>query len=206
LPEREFDLSSDDLFRLILVIIFFGFLPFGLYHRIRSNMSREKLDRWQEGAFILFGLRLSGLPWFIGGIVWMIDPKFMAWASIPIPLWMRWCGFILIAIWGALFVWTFQTLGKNLTDTVVTRAEHTLVTTGPYRFVRHPFYLAFAIALAGGSIVTANWFLFVSGLLPFAFLLARTRIEEEKLVERFGDEYRDYMQKTGRFWPRLRLH
>ena len=196
----------DETFRWIFVMILVGFLPFGLYHRIRSNMSREKLDRWQEGAFILFGLRLSGLPWFIGGIFWMIDPKLMAWASVPIPLWLRWCGFALIAIWGALFVWTFQTLGKNLTDTVVTRKEHMLVTTGPYRYVRHPFYLAFAIALVGASIVTANWFLFVSGLLPFAFLVARTRIEEEKLVERFGDEYREYMQKTGRFWPRLGLH
>ena len=64
----------------------------------------------------------------------------MAWASVPIPLWLRWCGFILIGCWGLLFVWTFQTLGKNLTDTVVTRKDHTLVTTGPYRYVRHPFY------------------------------------------------------------------
>jgi protein-S-isoprenylcysteine O-methyltransferase Ste14 len=112
-------------------------------------------------------------------------------------------GFILIAVWGVLFVWTFQTLGKNLTDTVVTRMEHTLVTTGPYRYVRHPFYLSFLIAVIGGGIVTANWYLFLTSLLPFAFLVARTRIEEEKLVERFGDEYREYMARTGRFWPRL---
>lgn len=199
-------MSPDERFRWIFVAILVAFLPFALYHRIRSNLSGEKLDRWQEGAFILFGLRLSGLPWFIGGIVWMIDPKLMAWASVPVPLWLRWCGFVLIAIWGALFVWTFQTLGKNLTDTVVTRKEHTLVTTGPYRYVRHPFYLAFLVAVIGGSIVTANWYLFVTSIFPFAFLVARTRIEEEKLVERFGDEYRDYMQKTGRFWPRLGLH
>lgn len=111
-------MSPDELFRWIFVAILVGFLPFGLYHRIRSNIGGEKLDRWQEGKFILFGLRLSGLPWFIGGIVWMIDPKLMAWAVVPLPLWLRWCGFILIAIWGVLFVWTFQTLGKNLTDTV----------------------------------------------------------------------------------------
>ena len=197
-------MTDDALFRWIFVAILIGFLPFGLYHRIRSNLSGEKLDRWQEGVFILFGLRLSGLPWFIGGIVWMIDPKLMAWASVPIPLWLRWCGFILIALWGVLFVWTFQTLGKNLTDTVVTRKGHTLVTTGPYRYVRHPFYLAFFIAVIGGSLVTANWFLFLTSLLPFAFIVARTRIEEDKLVERFGDQYRDYMERTGRFWPRLR--
>ena len=195
-------MSTDELFRWIFVAILVGFLPFGLYHRIRSNIGGERLDRWQEGAFILFGLRLSGLPSFIGGIVWMIDPKLIDWASVPIPLWLRWCGFILIGIWGVLFVWTFQTLGKNLTDTVVTRTEHTLITTGPYRYVRHPFYLSFLIAVIGGSIVTANWYLFLSSLLPFAFLVVRTRIEEEKLVERFGDEYREYMAGTGRFVPR----
>jgi protein-S-isoprenylcysteine O-methyltransferase Ste14 len=196
-------MSADELYRWIFVAILVGFLPFGLYHRIRSNIGGEKLDRWQEGTFILFGLRLSGLPWFIGGIIWMIDPTLMAWASVPLPLWLRWSGFILIVVWGVLFVWTFQTLGKNLTDTVVTRKEHTLVTTGPYRYVRHPFYLSFLIAVIGGGIVTANWYLFLTSLLPFAFLVARTRIEEEKLVERFGDEYREYMARTGRFWPRL---
>jgi protein-S-isoprenylcysteine O-methyltransferase Ste14 len=164
-------MSPDELFRWIFVTILVTFLPFGLYHRIRSNLSGEKLDRWQEGAFILFGLRLSGLPWFIGGIVWMVDPTLMVWASVPIPLWVRWCGFILIAFWGFLFVWTFQTLGKNLTDTVVTRKEHTLVTTGPYRYVRHPFYLAFLVAIIGGSMVTANWYLFLTSLLPFAFIV-----------------------------------
>ncbi len=196
-------MTNDGLFRLIFAAILICFLPFGLYHRIRSNLGGEKLDRWQEGPLILFGLRLGGLPWFLGGIVWMIDPQLMAWASLPLPPWLRWVGIFLIACWGLLFVWTFQTLGKNLTDTVVTRKEHTLVTRGPYRYVRHPFYLAFLVAVVGGSIATANWYLFVSSLIPFAFLVARTRIEEQKLVERFGDDYRDYMAKTGRFLPRL---
>lgn len=197
-------MTKDELFRWIFVAILVALLPFALYHRIRSNLSGEKLDRWQEGAFILFGLRLSSLPWFVGGIIWMVDTRLISWASVPLPLWLRCSGFILIALWGILLVWTFHTLGKNLTDTVVTRKDHTLVTTGPYRYVRHPFYLGFFIAAIGGSIVTANWFLFVASLLPFAFLIARTRIEEEKLVERFGDEYRVYMARTGRFWPRLR--
>ncbi len=51
--------------------------------------------------------------------------------------------------------------------------------------------------------MTANWFVFVAGLIPLGFLVVRTKIEEEKLIDRFGDEYRDYMAKTGRFLPRL---
>ena len=196
-------MTNDDLFRLIFLAIFATILPFGLYHRIRSHTG-EKLDRWQEGTFILFGTRLGGIPCLIGGIAWMINPHTMAWASVPIPIWLRWCGFVLIGLGGFLLVWTFRNLGKNLTDTVVTRKNHSLVTTGPYQYVRHPFYLAGVAAIVGGSLVAANWFLLLAGLVPFGFLVARTRIEEEKLIERFGDEYRDYMATTGRFVPRLR--
>lgn len=196
-------MSVDEVFRWIFVAILVAFLPFGMYHRIRSNIGRERLDRWQEGTFILFGLRLSGIPWLLGVVAWMIDPQNMDWASLPLPLWLRWSGFVFIAVWGGLFVWTFQTLGKNLTDTVVTRKDHTLVTSGPYRYVRHPFYTSAFFAVLGGAIVTANWYLFVMSLLPCVFLIARTPIEEAKLVERFGDEYRIYMAKTGRFLPHI---
>ena len=98
---------------------------------------------------------------------------------------------------------TFRTLGKNLTDTVVTRTEHTLVTRGPYRWVRHPFYLATALAVVANSLVTANWFLALTGGISFGLLVLRTRIEEEKLIERFGEDYNEYMKRTGRFLPRL---
>ncbi len=195
-------MTADDQFRAIVLAMLALFLPFGLYHRISAE-SGEKLDRWQEGAFILFGLRLGALPWFIGSVAWMINPAWMAWASHPMPSYGRWCGFLFIGIWGFLLVWTFRHLGKNLTDTVVTRQNHSLVTTGPYRFVRHPFYLAFFAAVIGTGLVAANWFLLVAGIVPIVFMVARTRIEEEKLIERFGDDYRHYMQTTGRFFPRF---
>jgi protein-S-isoprenylcysteine O-methyltransferase Ste14 len=103
-----------------------------------------------------------------------------------------------------LLYWTFHSLGKNLTDTVVTRGHHTLVTYGPYRWVRHPFYDV--IFLWGFSLflLTANWlFLLVGG--AFALLIVvRTRVEEAKLIERFGAAYRDYAARTGRFVPRFR--
>jgi protein-S-isoprenylcysteine O-methyltransferase Ste14 len=155
-------MTVDDTFRLILLANFTVVLPFALYHRLRSHTG-ESLDRWQEGIFILFGTRLGGIPFLIGGIAWMINPQRMAWASVPIPIWLRWLGFVLIGFGGFLLVWTFRNLGKNLTDTVVTRKNHSLVTTGPYRFVRHPFYMAGIVAIIGGSLVRTwrsrdDWF------------------------------------------------
>jgi protein-S-isoprenylcysteine O-methyltransferase Ste14 len=196
-------MSDDNTFRLMILIVGLIFMPLGLYHRIRSHTG-EKLDRWQEGAFILFGLRLTALVFFVGGIAWMIDSQWMAWSSMPIPVWLRWVGLAVAVCAGIVWVWTVHTLDKNLTDTVVTRKDHSLVVSGPYRWVRHPFYTATFVGLVAGSVAMANWFFLVLGALGIGFLVARTRIEEGKLVERFGDEYRDYMKRTGRFVPRLK--
>src|SRR5262249_23563694 len=169
-------MNDDHTFRLLLILVAVVFMPVGLYHRIRSHTG-EKIDRWQEGVFILFGLRLTALVVFVGGIVWMIEPQWMSWSSLPIPVWLRWVGLAVAMCAGILWSWTVHTLGKNLTDTVVTRKEHSLVTTGPYRWVRHPFYTACAIGMVGGSLAMANWYFLVLGGLGVGFLVARTRIE-----------------------------
>jgi len=99
--------------------------------------------------------------------------------------------------------WTLFSLGKNLTDTVVIRAKATLVTHGPYGWVRHPFYVTAALLMASVTLLTANWLIGVTSLIVLALLVVRTPQEETMLIERFGQQYRDYMAKTGRFIPRI---
>jgi protein-S-isoprenylcysteine O-methyltransferase Ste14 len=195
-------MSDDELFRLILLAGFVILMPIGIYHRLKARTG-EKLDRRQEGLFILVTLRLAGVAGIAGLIAYLINPACMAWAAVSLPVWLRWTGVGLGLIAGLLLVWTFRSLGKNLTDTVVTRKEHRLVTTGPYRWVRHPFYTSVAFAVLANSLAAANWFLFVTGSLVFVLQAIRTRKEDENLIARFGDDYRNYMQRTGRFVPRL---
>lgn len=195
-------MTDDEIFRLILIVGFLTVLPVGVYHRLKAATS-ERLDRKQEGIFLLVSIRLLGIVGMAGLLTFMIDPKWMAWSSVPLPEWLRWVGVGVGVLAALLLTWTFRNIGKNITDTVVTRKGHTLVTTGPYRWVRHPFYVSFAVAIFANSLVTANWFLLVIGNVVFLFLVVRTKKEEEKLIERFGDEYRRYMEQTGRFWPRL---
>jgi protein-S-isoprenylcysteine O-methyltransferase Ste14 len=196
-------MTDESAFRLVAIISIVLTLPIGLYHRIRSQATREKLARREEGVFIMIGLRLCGLIAFIALAAYLINPSGVGWASVPLPGWLRWIGGCLaVFAMPPLLSWTFHSLGKNLTDTVVTRREHTLVTHGPYRWVRHPFYDVVLLGVISMSLLTANWLLALSGLTAFAMLVVRTRIEEGKLVERFGDEYRAYMARTGGFLPR----
>jgi protein-S-isoprenylcysteine O-methyltransferase Ste14 len=197
-------MDADNTFRLILAAAIAGLLPIGIYHRLRSAATGEKLDRRQEGWFILIALRLIGWSTMLCIGAYVLNPPWMEWAAVPLPLWLRWVGVGLLPVTGFLVTWTFRHLGKNLTDTVVTRQEHTLVTTGPYRWVRHPFYVSGGLGIAAISLVTANACIAAGGLAVLILLAIRTRKEEQKLIERFGDEYRQYMRRTGPFFPRLR--
>jgi protein-S-isoprenylcysteine O-methyltransferase Ste14 len=198
-------MSDESVFRIVVIINIALTVPIGLYHRIKSQATGEKLARREEGVFIMIGLRLCGLLAWISLAAYLINPASMAWSSVALPTWLRWIGAFLGLFAGPpLLFWTFRSLGKNLTDTVVTRQEHTLVTHGPYRWVRHPFYDVVFLWVVSLSLLTANWLLALLGFSAFAMLVVRTRIEEEKLTERFGDEYRTYTGRTGRFFPHVR--
>ena len=196
-------MADDQTFRLILALGLAVVLPFGIYHRIRSQATREKLDRRQEGLVILLTLRPIGLAAMVGLVTFVVNPEWMTWSSVPLPAWLRWVGVGVGLVGGVMLVWTFRTLGPNITDTVVTRRHHALVTTGPYRLVRHPFHLASALASFANALATANWFIGLMGGLAMTLLVVRTGIEEEHLVRRFGEDYRRYMRQTGRFFPRV---
>jgi len=193
---------SDNTARLILLVGFAIVAPIGVYHRLRARTD-ERLDRTQEGWLILVSLRLFASVAMVGMLAYLVEPAWMAWGSFHLPAWARWCSVGIGVVTSGLFIWTFRSLGHNLTDTVVTRRDASLVTRGPYRWVRHPFYLAFGMAVIANTLVTVNWFLGMTSAVSFLVIVARTSIEEQKLVERFGDDYLEYMKRTGRFLPRI---
>ena len=197
-------MTDDQIFRIVLVAAMAAYVPFQLFYRIRSRAGGEQLDRQQEGLFNLIAVRALGAAAMFGVIAFVIDPAWMAWASVPLPTAPRWLGAASRFAGVALGIWTLRSLGSNLTNTVVTRSEHTLVTHGPYRHVQHPMYVAAALGYAGNALATANWFIALAGVGTLAVVVMRTPIEEAKLGERFGDDYRRYVARTSRFIPRLR--
>lgn len=196
-------MNEDELFRWIMVAGFVASVPFGLYHRIRSQASGERLDRRQEGWFILATLRPVGIASIVATLAFMIRPDSMAWSQLPLPTAIRWCGVSVGVATAALFIGVLRSIGDNITDTVVTRKQHQLICHGPYRYVRHPLYSATFLYSMACGLVTANWFITVTGLAAFTLLLIRSKTEERFLIERFGDDYRQYKERTGSVFPKL---
>lgn len=195
-------MTAESTFRALVLLNIALCLPIGLYFRIKSQATREPLARKEEGIFCMIALRFCGVTAWAAVAAYLIDPAWVSWASLALPPWLRWFGALLgLMVVPPLLLWTFQSLGKNLTDTVVTRRQHTLVTQGPYRWVRHPFYCVVALWGLSISLAMANWLVVLLGLAALAMLVRRTRVEEGKLAERFGEEYRTYVSKTGKFLP-----
>ena len=190
------------MFRAVVIASLGLCLPIGLYFRIRSQATRERLDRRQEGLVIMIGLRLCGVSAWIVMAAYLMNAAWLSGFSVALPVWLRSCGAPLaLVVVPLLLYWTFHSLGKNLTDTVVTRREHTLVTHGPYRWVRHPFYGVICLWGLSITLLTANWLLATAFVAALTMLIIRTRVEEANLADRFGDEYRAYAERTGKFFP-----
>jgi protein-S-isoprenylcysteine O-methyltransferase Ste14 len=189
--------------RVALIAFSLTFVAVGGYYRIRSQQSGERLDRTKEGWPILIGIRLLGLLTVGSTTAWLWNPALFEWASHPISAGARWVGVAAFACTVAWLIWMFHSLGRNLTDTVVTRRNAHFVDHGPYRFVRNPMYTAILILGMSLGLALGTWLLPVAASLMFTLLALRSRTEERYLIERFGDQYRDYMKRVGRFLPKL---
>jgi protein-S-isoprenylcysteine O-methyltransferase Ste14 len=196
----EVTMQHESTFRIVLAIGLVTLLSISGWHRRRARTG-ERLDRRQEGLALAVSLRLAGAAHLLGLLAYIVRPQSLAWAAVPLPSSLRWSGAAIGLAACVLVTWTLHHLGSNLTDTVVTRERHTLVTTGPYRWIRHPFYVGVAFAVLANALVAASGFLAVTGGVWFALIVRRTRREEAFLLARFGDPYRQYLGRTGRFLP-----
>ena len=197
-------MTEESAFRLVAGALCVLALPMPGYYRRIAAKADDKVSRQEEGLTIMILLRLFGVSASIALLMYMIYPSSMRWSTLAPPTWLRYMGIGLGVVTIPVLYWVFRSLGKNLTDTVATRREHTLVTHGPYRWVRHPLYMVGTVFWIALSLVSASWFIGLMSVLSFAAVVIRTPIEEAKLIQKFGDDYREYMKCTGQFLPNLR--
>jgi protein-S-isoprenylcysteine O-methyltransferase Ste14 len=197
-------MKEEKVFRLAAAALIVAAASISGYHRHKAEQTaQEEISFQEEGLPTAIALRSSGLALVISVAAYALNPRWMKWSSLDLPVWLRWSGAGLGAASLPLALWVFRTIGKNITPTVETRDEHELVTDGPYHWVRHPLYTVGTSFFASLSLLAANWFMGLSSLSVLVMLLVRLPKEEEKLIEHFGEEYREYMRRTGSLLPRL---
>lgn len=196
---------SENFFRACAGVILFSAVAVSVYHRHKADKSSgEAIPRSADGTAMMLVIRIAGVLLWLTPLVYLINPSWMAWSKIGLPDWVR-CGGIALGVLCVLGVYSlFSSIGSGISPTSATRADHRLVVHGPYRWIRHPLY-TFGSALFVLFGVTADiWIVAVLGVFAFIVMAIRTPKEEANLIGKFGDEYREYMKRTGRFLPKLR--
>jgi protein-S-isoprenylcysteine O-methyltransferase Ste14 len=94
-----------------------------------------------------------------------------------------------------------MTINTNYSWTLEIREGHTLVENGFYKYVRHPIYLGTIIGVISIPIYTSSITGFLISLLSIPLFAYRIRLEERMLVEEFGEEYKQYQERTWKLFP-----
>jgi protein-S-isoprenylcysteine O-methyltransferase Ste14 len=199
-------MTSEQQFRWCFILIFLATFSISAYFRRRARQSGETIPRGREGRLALLARTFFAAALYLSFITYMLNPKWMEWSSLPLPTWLR--SLAAVAALGTLplIYWVMVSLGKNVSETFLTKESHILVVHGPYRWVRHPLYTVGTIELACLSVVAANWFMMAMALIAFiAITMFVVPKEEADLIKKFGGAYREYQERTGKLAPRLLL-
>lgn len=197
-------MSNDLGFRLTLGVLLAAVLAVRIVYQVNAVRNLPKAT-FMESKFNMAARALAGFSGIFMLVVWLAAPQKMRWSSLPLPDWLRWTGTAVGVISVVGLLWIHRALGQNFSGNLHVQTDHQLVTAGPYRWVRHPMYVVFYGLALAFFLLTANWFIGLSWFVVLTLvMLSRVRREETVMLERFGDRYREYAARTGRFLPRLR--
>ncbi len=130
--------------------------------------------------------------------------SYLSFANYVLPTWSGLVGTVVFV--GAIFMlWRSHVdLGRNWSATLRIKGQHSLVTSGVYRHIRHPMYTAHLLWAIAQGLLLSNW---IAGwaflVLSIPLYLMRIPKEEQMMLEHFGEQYRAYMRRTGRLIPRI---
>jgi protein-S-isoprenylcysteine O-methyltransferase Ste14 len=194
---------STELFLFIAPYIIFVLVR--QYYQFRASRSvtatpSAPTDYESSGSRILRNTSLNLL--YIIVIIHIMNPAMISGLIHFVPVWLRTIGLALSLAGIVLLVWTHEHLGRQWSADLVIQSSHALITTGPYHWVRHPMYSALFAFFIGTALSSGNYLIEALSLVIILNILFRLPNEEKMMMEKFGDEYRAYAEKTGQFFPR----
>jgi len=201
-------MSTESIFRAAFWVLLGGLwvMRVCLLRRVRQPGERPMPDRTaiaREGRGLFVGRTVVLL--FLAAVLvsYALDSPWLRAFLIPLPDGLRWAGFGLGLVGLGLWTWTQAVLGREYSPQLQLREQHRLVTSGPYARIRHPMYTAMSVVGIAFALVTANGCFVLFAVALIAGFVARAPREEQMMLQAFGEEYRAYMHRTGRFFPKL---
>lgn len=196
-------METENIFRGILPILILAFVAHRGYYASRHKTAESTVTKRKEGL----ASNIAGLIALVGlaaTLAYIIQSKWVSWASLPLPIWLRWSGLGFALAGFALLQWSQNTLGENWSDNPRMIKGQRLITSGPYRFIRHPIYSAVYLILGSTFFLSANWLIGLAWIGMNALeVTSRIHYEESLMLQFFGDAYHDYRKKTGRLFPKI---
>jgi protein-S-isoprenylcysteine O-methyltransferase Ste14 len=198
-------LSFVFLVGLVVVVAMLGF-----FSRKRRDLGSVKASR-QSGSVLLntvWQLLLFPFP-LVFFLVGIIMPSLVYGTILNLSFqggeYLQVFSLPLFLLGVVLSGWSAKVLGQFMMSDIQVLQKHELVTRGPYSRIRHPAYTGAIMMALGSTLLYLNVIMFIAFLAIFAIAYKRAVLEEELLASEdgFGQDYRDYMKKTGRFLPRL---
>jgi len=202
-------MAAEPVYRVTFILLFAVFWVIRLYYVRKTrdpNAPRSRKERREamrkEGKSGIILIILTYVE-LILILLYVWGPAWMNWADLIFPYYILWEGAVLMAISIPLMSWVHRTLGKHYSYALETKTEQKLVTTGPYSRVRHPLYSAHNIFNLGMVLLTANIPLIIFAIIGVPLTYVRMKDEERMMIEQFGSEYEEYIERTGRIFPKL---
>ena len=189
-------------FRISLILVFTSLSAMRAVCKRRADAAGEGLFPKQEGV-LLNGIRgVLCIPLFGMFFLYLVVPGTPPWAFVRVHTAVR-LGGVAGGISALVVIGlSHRALGESYSSMISLRENHRLVTGGVYRVVRHPMYGAYLLLFLCAFLISGNWVIGASGGgIILSLMTIRLAREEAVLEERYGGEYRAYMQRTGRFLP-----
>jgi protein-S-isoprenylcysteine O-methyltransferase Ste14 len=194
---------NDTFFHAVLVGVFLAFTGIRAYYHRKATKQMGNAE-YKEGRRLQALRMVFGIPMILALLAYIVQPATLAWAKVALAQWTQWVGVALGLASLPLIWWVQWALDVNFSVVLHVRDEHTLVTHGPYRWVRHPMYTVLYVWIIALFLLSQNMVIGAGFLIPLTVIvITRLKNEEAAMIEKFGDEYRRYMAQTGRFLPRF---
>lgn len=188
---------------LLVIFIFNRIIPAIKAKKSGTKLWLDKEAIKNEGNVLVMVRIISGIILFIFICIYSFYPALSDRFQFYLPVWLRWLGTIIATVGVLFWIYAQSVLDRNWSGNLKIQKEHRLMTAGPYGRIRHPIYAAMILWSAGLALFTANVFFVLLFLLVVFFLFSRVPKEEKIMIEHFGDDYIKYMEKTGRYLPKM---